>query len=252
MVDPLHRLSMAPAGAGPWYGRPPRYFPVILTGTVPFPDLFARPAAELLVIEGVLERAQAGPPGRDEHRHVPRLVLVLPHLGVRLGDVGPVEDLAHAGIDAALDDQLVGLARLQEVGEVAALDALLAHPHEAGIHRQIVAGGAGAEHHHAAALHDEARHGEGLLAGMLEHEVDVVALAGVLPDRRAELAALLHVFGIALLVVDVGQRAPAVEVVAVDDALGAEAHDEIRLRRVGDHADRIGAGGGDQLDRHRA
>ena len=95
----------------------------------------------------------------------------------------------HAGIDAALDHQLVGLARLQQVGEVAALDALLAHPDEAGVHGEVVAGGAGAEHHHAAALHHEARDREGLLAGMLEHEVDVVALAGDVPDRLAELAA---------------------------------------------------------------
>src|SRR5882762_4798928 len=112
---------------------------------------------------------------------------------------------------------------------MAALDALLAHPYEARVHREVVAGGAGAEHHHAAALHDEARDREGLLAGMLEHEVDVVALAGVLPDGGAELAALLHVLGVALLVVDVGQLAPAVEVVAIDDALGAEAHHEIGL-----------------------
>src|SRR3546814_9337369 len=72
-------------------------------------------------------------------------------------------------------------SRLQEVGEVAALDALLAHPHEARVEGDVVAGGAGAEHHHAATLHHEAAHREGLLTGMLEHEVDVVAL-----DRSEE------------------------------------------------------------------
>ena len=72
------------------------------------------------------------------------------------------------------------------------------------------------------------------------------------PDRAAELAALLHVFGIARLVVDVGKLAPAVEVVAVDDAACAQRHHEVRLRRIGDHADGVGAGRGDQLDRHRA
>ncbi len=88
--------------------------------------------------------------------------------------------------------------------------------------------------------------------GMLEDEVDVVALAGMFPDRRAELAALLHVLGIARLVVDVGKLAPAVEVVAVDDAARAERHHEVLLRRIGDHADGVGARGGDELHGHRA
>ena len=108
------------------------------------------------ILQRVLEGPQAGALGRDEHRHVSRLVQVLPHLGVGLGNVGPVEHLAHAGIDAALDHELVGLARLQQVGEVAALDALLTHPHEARVHGEVVAGGAGAEDDHAAALHDVA------------------------------------------------------------------------------------------------
>ena len=116
-----------------------------------------------------------------------------------LGMSSQAKTSRHAGIDAPLDHQLVGLARLQQIGEVAALDALLAHPHEAGIEGEVVAGGAGAEHHHAAALHDEAGDREGLLARMLEDEIDVVALAGDLPDRLAELAHLLHVVGIALL-----------------------------------------------------
>ena len=135
---------------------------------------------------------------------------------------------------------------------MAPLDTLLAHPHEARVHGQVEARRAGAEHHHAAALHDEAGDREGLLAGMLEHEVDVVALAGVLPDRPAELAALLHVFGVTRLVVDVGELAPAVEIVAVDDAARAQRHHEVLLRRIGDHADGVGAGRGDELDRHRA
>ena len=73
----------------------------------------------------------------------------------------------------------------------------------------------------------------------------------MLPDGGAELAHLLHVLGIGLLVVDVGKLAPAVEVVAVDDAARAERHHEILLRRIGDHADGVGAGRRDELDRHR-
>ena len=87
---------------------------------------------------------------------------------------------------------------------------------------------------------------------MLEYEVDVVALAGDLPDGGAELAHLLDILGIALLVVDVGQLAPAVEVVAIDDAPGTQRHHEVGLRRIRDDADRVGAGGRDELDRHRA
>src|SRR3546814_19943904 len=86
-------------------------------------------------------------------------------------DVAPGEDLRHAGVDAPLDHQVVGLARLQKVGEVAALDALLAHPHEARVEGDVVAGGAGAEHHNAAAIHHEAAHREGLIARLIAHEV---------------------------------------------------------------------------------
>src|SRR6185437_725216 len=110
----------------------------------------------------------------------------------------------------------VGLARLQQIGEVRALNALLAHPDIARVEGDVVAGGAGAEDDHAAALHDEAGDGEGLLARMLEDEIDVVALAGDIPDRLAELAALLHVLRIGRGVVDVGELTPAIELLAVD------------------------------------
>ena len=47
----------------------------------------------------LVERTHARPLGLDQHRHVPGLVLVLPHLHVRARDVGPAEHLAHAGVD---------------------------------------------------------------------------------------------------------------------------------------------------------
>src|ERR1043166_6187374 len=85
---------------------------------------------------------------------------------------------------------------------------------------------------------------------MLEHDVDV-ALAGDVPDRLAELARLLHprvVFGRANL----GQLAPAVEILAVDHALGAELHDVIALGGVGHDADRVGAGRSGELHAEHA
>src|SRR5208282_2928184 len=110
---------------------------------------------------------------------------------------------------------------------------------EAGIEGDVVAGGARAEDDHAAALHHEAAHREGRLARMLEDEVDVVALAGDLPDRLAELAHLLHVLAVAAACVDLGEPPPAIELAAIDGTLGAELHDEVALALVRDHADRI-------------
>ena len=99
---------------------------------------------------------------------------------------------------------------------------------------------AGAEHHHAAALHDEAGNRERLLARMLEHRVDVLLLGDV-PDRLAELAGLRHE-GVVLGRIDLRQLPPAIEVLAVDDALGAERHHELALCFVRDDADGVGAG----------
>ena len=87
--------------------------------------------------------------------------------------------------------------------------------------------------------------------GCSNTHIDIDALAGDLPDRLAEIARLFQpvvVFGRA----DLGHLAPAFEVLAVDHALGAERHDEVALVVVGHDADGIGAGGGDELHRHRA
>src|SRR3981081_2954222 len=80
---------------------------------------------------------------------------------------------------------------------------------------------------------------------MLEHDVDV-ALAGDVPDRLAELARLLDP-GVVLRRVHRGHRAPAGEILAVDDALGAELHDIIALGLIRDDADRIRARRGREL-----
>src|SRR5829696_4498401 len=75
---------------------------------------------------------------------------------------------------------------------------------------------------------------------MLEDDVDVL-LAGDVPDRLAELARLLGPL-VVLRRVDLRQLAPAVEVLAVDGAAGAELHDVVALRLVRDDADGVGAG----------
>src|SRR6478609_5954215 len=103
----------------------------------------------------VLEGAEAGARRADKHGHVAGAMLVLPHAHMRFRNLLPGEDLAHARIDAPLDHELVGLARLLEMGEMRALDALLMHPHIARVHGEVVASGAGAKHDHAAALHHE-------------------------------------------------------------------------------------------------
>src|SRR5208282_3230998 len=156
---------------------------------------------------------------------------------VSVRDLLPGKHVAHAWIDAAIDDEMVGGAGLLQMREVRALHALLPHPDVARVEGDVVAGGAGAENHHAAALDDEARHRERRFAGMLEHDVDV-ALAGNVPDRLAETARLFGpgvVFGRA----DFRHLAPALEFLAVDDTLGAEIEHVFGFRLIRHDADGI-------------
>src|SRR5205823_7068436 len=113
-----------------------------------------------------------------------------------------------------------------------ALDALLVHPQITRIHGEIVARSAGTDHHHAAALDDEYRYREDRLARVLEHHIDIVAFAGYRPDGLAEIAHAFDPF-IVLGRADLRHLSPAGEILAVDDALGAERHDEIALVIIG-------------------
>src|SRR5690606_34533770 len=131
------------------------------------------------------------------------------------------------------------------------LNTLLAPPDKTRVHCQVKAGCAGAENDHAAALDDVAGDREGLLTGMLEHEVDVIALARDLPDRLAELAGLLHIFREAFAV-DLGKLTPAVKILAIENALRAERHHEVALAFIRNDADRVGAGGRADLNGHGA
>ena len=65
---------------------------------------------------------------------------------------------------------------------------------------------------------------------------------------------LRHLFGPGVVFgrADFRQLAPAIEVLAVDHALGAKRHDEVALVVLGHDADGVGAGRGAELDSHGA
>src|SRR3954463_532854 len=193
----------------------------------------------------VIERAQSGPRRIDQHRHVAGRMPIGAHQLVRMRNLGPRKYFAHAGVDAAIYYELVCRRSLLEMGEMRTLDALLPHPDITRVESDVVAGGPRAEHHHAAALHHQAGDREGRLARMLEHDVDV-ALAGDVPDRLAELAGFLDP-GVVFRRADCGHLSPAGEILAVDDALGAQLHHVIALALIRDDADGIGAGRGREL-----
>src|ERR1700759_569668 len=101
-------------------------------------------------------------------------MFVPPHLGMRRRDLVPGEDLGHARVDAAIEQEFVSGCGLLEMSEMRALNALLPHPDEARVESEIVPRRAGAEDHHAAALDHEARDRKRLLARMLEDDIDVL------------------------------------------------------------------------------
>src|SRR5262249_40923451 len=152
------------------------------------------------------------------------------HFHMRERDLVPGEHFAHAGIDALLEHETVGLRGLLEMREVRALNTLLAHPDVARIECEIVAGSAGAEYDHAAALHDETGHRKRLFARMLEHNVDI-PLACDVPDPLAEAARFLRPV-IELRRIHRWHLAPALEILAIDDTLGAKIEDVFDLRVV--------------------
>src|SRR5712664_4573895 len=80
---------------------------------------------------------------------------------------------------------------------------------------------------------------------MLEHRIDVV-LAGDIPDRLAEFARLPDP-AVVFRRADLRHLAPAVEVLAIDDALGAESEHVLPLALVRDDTDGVGARGGADL-----
>ena len=127
-----------------------------------------------------------------QHGHVAVRMAVLVHELVHVGDLVEAEGLRQAGVDLAGQHQVVQRPGVVVVREVRALEALLPHPVVAQVERGVVAGGAGADHHHAARVAHEDRGGHGVLARVLEHEARALALADRFPERRAEGARALQ------------------------------------------------------------
>src|SRR3954470_15783157 len=142
------------------------------------------------------------------------LVGVVLHVAGGLADVVHGVGLGQRGVDEALVDEPVGLPRLLVVGEVRADDPLEVHPEVAVVVLVQVAAGGGAGDDHPALLGDVDAGAEGLPAGVLEDDVDVVA-AGQLADPLAQALPLLGVLGVLVLPEPVALGG------AVDDQLGA-------------------------------
>src|SRR6266852_5306643 len=112
------------------------------------------------------------------------------HRLVAFGDLLELVSLGEAGIDLAVEDELVEGVCLFVVGEVRALEALLAHPQVAQIGHRVVTGGARANHDHPAGVAYEHRGGNRIFAGMLEDYPRIFPLTDDIPDGLAERAAL--------------------------------------------------------------
>ena len=169
---------------------------------------------------------------------------------MRRRNVRPWKHLRHAGVQPAFDHQLVRRRRLFQMREVRPLQTLLVHPHIAHVEGAVETAGAGTNHHHTALFAHQSGYRKCRLAGVFKHHIDVDAFAGDIPDRLAELARLGEpdrVFRAA----NRRQLPPAFEIVAVDHTFGAQTHHKFALGFVADHADCIGPGGVDQLDRIR-
>ena len=166
-------------------------------------------------------------------------MLVFPHFGVRQRNILPVKHFAHTGIDAAVDDELIGCTGLFEMREMRALNPLLPHPDEAGIKGDVEAGGAGAKNDHPAAFGDKCGDRKSLLAGMFKNNIHIL-FAGNIPDGFTEFTGFAHEGG-EFGRIDFGQLAPAVEILAVDDTLGPKTQHIIALGFIRNHTDCIGS-----------
>src|SRR5438046_6979335 len=186
------------------------------------------------------------------HRHVPVGVLVLEHELVALGDVVERIGVAEARIDLAVGHELRDVDGLRVVREMAALEALLAHPVIAQVHGRGVAGGASADHHHAPGRADEDRRRQGRLARVLEDELRANTLAEAIPDRLAEGPRALGPLAVRLRVLGARHRAPVRELIAVDDRGRAVLLAELALGVVGDDGDGAATERARDFDRHAA
>src|SRR6478735_5435134 len=152
---------------------------------------------EVLVAELVVTDAEAFGGGEAADADL-ALVLVVVHVERGLPDLVEGVGARERGVDLALRDEAVGLPRLAVVGEVRGDDPLEVHPQVAVVVLVHVAAGGGAGGDGAALAGDVDRGAEGLAAGVLEDDVDVLA-AGQLADLGAEALPLLRVLGVLVL-----------------------------------------------------
>src|SRR6266566_4314986 len=222
------------------------------TGTTPTTSNTRAMAAALRVnmCRRLPRRPVAGLTRVDQHRHVAVGVLVLEHQLVTLGNVVVRIGVAEARVHLALRDEPGDVRGLRVVGEMAALEALLAHPVIAQVHGRGVAGRAGADDDHAARRAHQDRRGQSRLAQMLEDDPWAHALARAVPDRLAERPGALRPFAVGLGLGGVRHRAPVRELAAVDHRRGAVLLTEFLLCVVGDHCHRAPAEGTRDLERH--
>src|SRR5213593_5031188 len=183
------------------------------TGTTPTTSNTRAMAAALRVnmCRRLPRRPVAGLTRVDQHRHVAVGVLVLAHQLVTLGNVVVRIGVAEARVDLALGDEPGDVRGLDVVGEMAALEALLAHPVIAQVHGRGVAGGAGADDDHPAGRADEDGRRQGRLARVLEDDLRADPLAQAVPDRLAERARALRPLAVGLRVLRAGHRTPVRE-----------------------------------------
>ena len=131
-----------------------------------------------------------------------------------------------------------------------ALQPLLPHPQVPQVDGGVVAGGAGADHHHAAGFADEDRGRDRRFARMLHDQRRVALFAQRFPEGGTEGANALQPAGIARVVLPMGQHPPVVEVAPVDASLGAQSQAIGNLVTVGNDRHRDGADRAGDLNGH--
>lgn len=149
-------------------------------------------------------------------------VFVVVHELVRERQLFPRKGAGETRVDRAVEHHVVDPLRLIIIGEVGSLEALLTHPVIAQVDRGVVPRSASADHDHATGVAHEDGRGDGVLAGMLEHDPRAALLAEHIPDCLAEPADPLEPRVELLGVLPVREHAPVVERLAIDAALGAE------------------------------
>src|SRR5439155_594768 len=117
------------------------------------------------------------------------------------------------------------------------------------IEPRSVAAGAGAEDDHPAFLADEHAGGHRRLAGMLERDRGIAALADGVPQRLAEPPRLRHPLLLPRRVTPVRRHAPVLVIAPVDPAGRAELPAVLVSNPPRDHRDRNASADPHELDR---